>query len=350
MITTVPLSWWQREYFSSDFQIAFLQAMQLRIQAGERVGRALSTVICAEPNAAKRRDMAGALQALEQGDAVSVAMGKLGFFDSTVLSILRAGERSGMGEAIRSAARHLSLKQAWFRQHALVIFLLANEMFSAVMAPVLLITEGLPWIRRHIAEPSAPAALLAYQRDILTAERLTYALIVLNVVLITMGAVYLLRLRRSAVPNRMLMFFSEGAMGVSFTQACAMLAAGVTIEAVARDLALQAPGLARYYWKRVHLQLEQAIEPALALLQPGLSEAERSLLASHANAQQLAKIFDALSQTREFRAKRARDILLLGATFLTVAYILMTLGVAVWIYMTYDATLSAGLEALGSGF
>lgn len=341
---------WQREYFSPGYKIAFLNAMNLRLQAGESVGRALTAVVLAERNPAKRRDMAPALEALDQGDLVSNAIGKLGFFDSTVLAILRAGERSGMRDAISSATAHLSVKQAWLRQHALVIFILLNELLSAVFAPVVLYTEVLPWIREHITPPTAPEALLAYQADMALAENLTIGLIGLTVFLLIIGSVNTYRISRQQAPTRVLMFFSDSAMGVGFKLAAAMLKAGVTIEEVARDLSTQAPGWSRRFWAEVHGQLNLAMEPAQALLQQGLTAEEKSLLANHANARQLAETLIVLAGDREQRAKRGRDLLLVGGTVLTVAYIFMCLGIAIWIYMTYNSTLSAGLDALSNGF
>jgi type II secretory pathway component PulF len=341
---------WQREYFSRSYKIAFLNAMELRLQAGESAGRALRAVILAEGNPAKQRDMAPALSALEQGELVSVAIGQLGFFDSTVLAILKAGERSGMRNAISSAAAHLSVRQAWLRQHALVLFILANEMLSAVLAPVLLYTAILPWIRQHISEPTEPAALLQYQHDMAIAQSLTLGLIGLTVLLLVVGVVNVYRIRRLAGASGVLLFFADSAMAVGFKLAAAMLKAGVTIEAVARDLSTQAPGWSRQFWASVNVQLQLAVEPAQALLQPGIYVEERALLASHANARQLADTCQVLAGGREHRARRGRDLLLVLATAVTLAYIFMTLGVAVWVYLTYDSTLSAGLDALGREF
>lgn len=350
MRANVAVKPWQREYFSQAYKIAFLNAMNLRLQAGESAGRALKAVVSAEPNAAKKRDMAPALDALEQGEPVAQAIGKLGLFDSTVLAILGSGERSGMRQAISTAAAHLTLKQAWFRQHALVIFILANEMFSAAFAPVLLHTDILPWIRDHITPPTAPEALLKYEADMAIAEQLTVGLIGLTVFFVLATMINIYRINKLSAPTRVLMFFSDGAMAVGFKLASAMLSAGVTIENVARDLATQAPGWSRRFWAGVNEQLQLAVEPAQALMQQGIYPDEQSLLATHANAKQLAETFLVLANNREQRAKRGRDLLLVGGTLLTVAFIFMTLGIAIWIYMTYDSTLSAGLDALGNGF
>ena len=341
---------WRREYFSPGYKISFLNAIHLRLQAGESVGRGLVAVINAERNPNKRRDMDPALQALEQGESVASAFTRLGFFDTTVLAILRAGERSGMQDAISSAATHLSIKQAWLRQHALVLFILANELLSAAFAPVLLLREVLPWIRQHTLAPTSPEALRIYQRDMAIAQELSVALLVLTVALLVAGAVSVYRVSRLHQPTRLLMFFADGAMAVGFRLAAAMLRAGVTIEAAARDLSTQAPGWSRRYWDAAHAQLQQAAEPAQALLQGGLYPDERALLANHANARQLADTLMVLCVDREQRARRGRDLLLVGGTFLTVAYIFMCGGIAVWIYMTYNNTLTGGLESLGNGF
>lgn len=341
---------WQREYFSHSYKIAFLNAMALRLRTGESPGRALRAVIQAELHPAKRRDMGAALEALEQGEPVSVALAQLQFFDSTVMAILQAGERSGMPEAIDTATLHMGVKQAWWRQHALVLFMLANEMLSALLAPVVLHTEILPWMRKNISEPVAPQALLAYHRDMHIAESLTLLLLVLNGLLLLAGVLNIYRISRLKAHAGVLLFFSDSAMAVGFKLAAAMLRAGVTIEAVARDLATQAPGWARRYWSHAHAQLNLAVEPAQALTQLGVYQDERSLLASHANARQLAETYTVLASGRDYRAKRARDYLLVGATLLTVAYVFMTLAVAAWIYMTYDATIAAGLDALQAGF
>jgi len=139
-------------------------------------------------------------------------------------------------------------------------------------------------------------------------------------------------------------------MAVGFRLAAAMLSAGVRVEQVAQELAAQAPGWSRRYWAAVHAQLQRAIEPAQALLQTGLYTDERSLLANHGNARQLADTLRVLADDRQQRARRGRDLLLVGATVLTVTYIFMSLGIAIWIYMTYNNLLSAGLDALGNGF
>lgn len=341
---------WQREYFSAAYKIAFLNAVNLRLQAGESVGRALTSVVNSERNPNKVRDMSPALDALEQGEPVAEAFGRLGFFDRTVLAILQAGERSGMREAIQTAASHLMVRQQWLRQNALVMFVLINELISAAFAPVVLYQEILPWIREHITPPNTPEAVLRYEHDMALAEHLTLGLIGLTLLVLIVGAINVYRISHLQSTTRVLMFFSDGAMGVGFKLASAMLKAGVTIEQVAQDLAQQAPGWSRRFWSMVDRQLQQSIEPAHAILQAGLYQEERSLLASHANARQLASIFSVLAEERERRAKRGRDILLIGGTMLTVAFIFLCLGVAIWIYMAYDNTLSAGLEALGNGF
>jgi type II secretory pathway component PulF len=346
---TTPMPW-QREYFSPGYKISFLNAIHLRLQAGESVGRAIVSVIGAERNPAKQRDMRPALQALEQGESVATAMDRLGFFDRTALAILRAGERSGMQDAIQSAATHLSIRQAWLRQHALVLFVLLNELLSAALTPVLVLQEILPWIRAHVSPPAGPTALQAFTQDMALAENLTRGLIALTVALLILGGINLYRVSRLRAPARTLIFFADGAMAVGFKLAGAMLRAGVTIEQAAHELRSQSPGWSSRYWAAVHAQLQQAIEPCQALLQLGLYNDERALLASHASAKQLAGIFEVLAADRQQKAKRGRDLLLLGGTALTVIYIFMSLGIAIWIYMTYNSMLAAGLDALGQGF
>jgi type II secretory pathway component PulF len=350
MKTATMLSPWQREYFSAGYKISFLNAVHLRLQAGESVGQAIISVIGAERNPAKQRDMGPALQALEQGESVSTALDRLGFFDRTALAILRAGERSGMRDAVQSAATHLSIRQAWIRQHALVLFILANELLSAALTPVLVLQEVLPWIRAHVSPPANAGALQVFQHDMALAENLTRALIALTLLLLLIGGFNLYRVSRLRAHSRLLIFFSDGAMAVGFKLAAAMLRAGVTIEQAAQELRTQSPGWSSRYWSAVHAQLQQAYEPAQALLQNGLYANERSLLASHGNARQLADIFSVISEDRQQKAKRGRDVLLLGGTLLTVAYILMSLGIAIWIYITYNSMLAAGLDALGNGF
>lgn len=350
MNTHPPINPWMREHFSAAYKIAFLNAIHLRIQAGESLGHALRAVVNAERNPAKRRDMSPALQALEQGEPVSSAMARLGFFDSTVLAILGACDRSGIREAISSAAAHLQVRQAWLRQNGLVLFILFNELTSAALAPVLLYTEVLPWIKDNITPPTAPEALMAYNTDIAIAHNLTVGMIGLTIALCVLGAIYVYRVKHLLASTRFLLYFSDGAMAVGFKLAAAMLKAGVTIENVAQELANKAPGWARQFWVRVHAQLQLSVEPAQALLQQGLHPDERSLLANHSNARQLADTLHVLAADREMKAKRGRDLLLVGGTILTIIYIMLSLGIAIWIYMTYNSSLSAGIDALSNGF
>jgi type II secretory pathway component PulF len=345
-----PVNPWMREYFSPAYKIAFLNAIHLRIQAGESLGRALSAVVNAERNPAKLRDMSAALQALEDGEPVSLAMARLGFFDSTVLAILGACDRSGIREAISSAAAHLQMRQTWMRQNGLVIFILLNELASAIMAPILLYTEVLPWIERNITPPSEPQALLTYNTDMSIAHNLTVGMMGMTVLLGVVGAIYIYRVKHLLAPTRFLLYFSDGAMAVGFKLAAAMLKAGVTIENVALELSDKAPGWARQFWVRVNAQLQSSVEPAQAMLQQGLRHDERTLLASHSNAHQLAETLQVLAADREMKAKRGRDLLLMGGTMFTIIYIMLSLGIAIWIYMTYNSSLAAGIDALSNGF
>lgn len=350
MKTQAPVNSWMREYFSPAYKIAFLNAIHLRIQAGESLGRALSAVVNAEQNPAKRRDMAPALQALEEGEPVSLAMARLGFFDSTVLAILGSCDRSGIRDAISSAAAHLQVRQAWLRQNGLVIFILLNELTSAVMAPVLLYTEILPWIEQNITAPSEPQALLTFNRDMAIAHYLTVAMMGMTLVLGVLLTIYIYRVKHLLAPTRFLLYFSDGAMAVGFKLAAAMLKAGVTIESAAQELADKAPGWARQFWVGVNAQLQLSVEPAQAMLQQGLRHDERTLLASHSNAHQLAETLQVLAADREMKAKRGRDLLLMGGTAFTIIYIMLSLGIAIWIYITYNSSLAAGIDAMSNGF
>jgi type II secretory pathway component PulF len=329
MNTPQSVNPWMREYFSPAYKIAFLNAIHLRIQAGEPLGRALSAVVNAERNPAKRRDMSPALQALEQGEPVSFAIARLGFFDSTVLAILGACDRADIREAISSAAAHLQVRQAWLRQNGLVIFILLNELVSAALAPVLLYTEVLPWIKNNIEAPSDAQALLAYSTDMAIADNLTIGMMGLTVVLCVLGVVYVYRVKHLLAPTRFLLYFADGAMAVGFKIAAAMLKAGVTIENVAQELASKAPGWSRQFWVRVNAQLQLSVEPALAMQQQGLRPDETTLLANHSNARQLAETLQVLAADREMKAKRGRDLLLVGGTVLTIAYIMLSLGIAI---------------------
>jgi type II secretory pathway component PulF len=350
MSTREPINPWMREYFSPAYKIAFLNAIHLRIQAGESLGRALTAVVNAEPNPAKRRDMSPALQALEEGEPISVAMVRLGFFDSTVLAILGSCDRSSIREAISTAAMHLQVRQAWLRQNGLVIFILLNELFSAAMAPVLLYTEVLPWIEQNITAPSEPQALQTYNTDMAIAHNLTVGMMGMTLMLCILVAIYTYRVKHLLAPTRFMLYFSDGAMAVGFKLAAAMLKAGVTIENVAQELADKAPGWARQFWVRVNAQLQLSVEPAQAMLQKGLRLDESTLLASHSNAHQLAETLQVLATDREMKAKRGRDLLLLGGTMFTIVYIMLSLGIAIWIYMTYNSSLAAGIDAMSNGF
>lgn len=346
----LQIDFWRREYFSLAYKIAFLNAISLRVQVGESVGQALLSVINSELNLNKKRDMQPATKALEQGLGVASAFSALQFFDATIIAILQAGERSDMQAAIKAAVNHLEVKQAWFNQHSIVLFILFNELLSALCAPVVLYSEILPWIKDHITPPNSAEALLNYQSDMQTAEVLTLALITFTFIVVLIGCFNIYRISQFKSSPRLLKFFSDSAMGVGFGLAASMLKAGVTIERVAYSLGQQAPGWARSFWREISRDLERATEPALALQQTGLYGEERSLLLNHQNAVQLAEIFLVLAKDRERRAKRGKDLLLMGGTIVTVMFMFLCLGVAVWIYAAYDNTLSAGLEALGNGF
>src|SRR5690606_33611624 len=57
-------SWWQKEYFSGEYRLAFLRGLRLHLQAGSSAGQALGLMVQTESNERIRAQLTGALDVL----------------------------------------------------------------------------------------------------------------------------------------------------------------------------------------------------------------------------------------------------------------------------------------------
>jgi len=143
---------WQKEVVSKEYKLAFLRALSFY---GESMSpsRALMTVIKAETHAGIRHELDAALRILEVGGQFSDAVAQISMFDTSVVSILVAGEKTGsLRQAIASAAEHY--EQATKTRAIMfgILTALSIDLFTSISTAITIQTTGLSWFADQASE------------------------------------------------------------------------------------------------------------------------------------------------------------------------------------------------------
>lgn len=352
-------NWWDREYYSRDYKITFLKAMAMQIRAGSSPGQALSSVIQGESNSAKRIELNVALEMIEkQGRDFSDAIEKIDIFDKSVLSILKAGERTGMKKAIDAAIKYLVELKNGYKQFLASMIWICIEFFMAASTPFSIQYYALPWIEANSMNSKNAEDVAKFKADIATAY-IVNGIMMWGTVLLVVGGIIGFGFYktqpafRNKVDNFIVKipivgkFIVDGSLSQSFYIASTMLAARVSFFEVVESLSKMASSsVVRSYWQRVGKRLASTGSTGEAMTSDEiLNKDEAQLLRFHEDSSQLAESLELIGENRADSAKRNRVMMIGGGFAIMMIYIGISMGTALWIYSIYDSALNANMNS-----
>ncbi|TFW09918.1 hypothetical protein E4K72_03535 [Oxalobacteraceae bacterium OM1] len=354
----------QKEWYSNDYKINFLKSIAMQARSGKSAGQALATVIGNEPNPRKRVELDAALQMIQlQGRDFSDAIAQLGIFDRSSITILRAGERTGMKRAVEAAVRYLSERKANVKELLGGLGWVSFEFVMALMSTIEVQFHILPMLAEQASRGKTPEEQLRVAHDIALAQWINGAFLALAVgaILGCCLAVFLYTTQmqvRARIDDRLLKipvlnrFLVDGVMGQSFHIASIMLASHVTFFEVAETLAgVSAVPIVRRYWQGVARSLRSTSSTSESLAAGGmLHREEQQLLRHHEDVRQLAESLSLLAENRAESFKEGRKLFIRLGFGVMVFYSLVSIGVVGYLYMIYSSSLMSGLlESVGGG-
>lgn len=352
-------NWWEREFYSQTYKITFLKSMAMQIRAGSSPGQALSSVIQGESNSAKRVELNSALEMIEkQGRDFSDAIERIDIFDKSILSILKAGERTGMKKAIDAAIKYLVEVKNGYKQFMVSMIWIGIEFLMAASTPFSIQYYALPWIEQNSLNTKNLEDVAKFKADIETAYIIN-GIMMWGTVLLVVGGVLLFILYRTQPSIRKSLddfivkipvvgkFIIDGSLSQSFAIASTMLAAKVSFFEVAESLAKMASSsVVRTYWSRVVKRLASTGSTGEALTADGiLNKDEVQLLRFHEDSKQLSESLELIAENRSDSAKKNRVLMIGGGFALMMVYIGISMGTALWIYSIYDSALNANMNS-----
>jgi type II secretory pathway component PulF len=295
------------------YKLQMLQAINYNVRGGMSAARALEMVVEGETGT-NRGLLNPALTVLRTGGTFPEAMRSLGFFDSSTLSIIEAGERTGrMKDSLNAAAGHYEKSS-----NAL------KAMFGAVSWTLLDIgfaVSSIIGLRFSLLPTLADTAKTTGETE---AERETFQQLVdqaylvndvlIGGTLVLLAVVFLgiygyaanvrsIRDRAEAIMARVPSLgvaLLNTAISTSFTVAASMLKGGVGFLPSASTAAVGADHLeVRDFWATAVNRVETGETIPRSLSSPLLNSSEAMLIASHTTQRELGEVLERIAERRD---------------------------------------------------
>ncbi|NDD75330.1 MAG: hypothetical protein EBZ40_10205 [Gammaproteobacteria bacterium] len=303
---------------SRSAKLQLLQAINYNVRGGMSPARALEMVIEGETGE-QRRKLNPALTILRTGGTFSEAVRTLGFFDSSTIAILEAGERTGrMRDSLNAAASHYEKTSNSLKAMFGAVSWTLLDIAFAVTSIIGLRFSLLPTLANGSFQSEDPKATEEFQRLVQQAYLVNDVLIGGTVVLLALviTAVYgyvanVPEIRRLAdaamarVPS-LGTALRNSAMATSFTVAASMLRGGVPFMPAAATAATGTEHQeVREFWQNAVTRVETGDTVPRSLNSPLLNASEATLIASHNTQRELGEVLDRIAERRDAIADAA---------------------------------------------
>lgn len=333
-------------FITADYKLKFIMAILFAVQAGDSVGAAMEKTIEAEQWPIRGR-LDPALRMLRAGSTFTEAISLLGLYDETTLAILGAGEHTGtMEQSLSTALQHLQRKSTADGIMKGAVGMILIDIMMAMSSSVTAVFGLLPQAEKQGIQTKDAAALEQWAQAIKLGYwsngiLLAGALVALVFAFMAwIGYEYGKPQTREKVEQalRRLPFLGKALLhdGVSVSTSIAshLLKGGVlftsAMEVTARAIRLP---VVKRYWTQVLAMTMGGAPTALAMARDPMSLAERRVLASHTNAEQLAEALAQISQFRQEQAAKAnKKFIVMG---LVSSFLYSALGIASTLYVNY---------------
>ncbi|MFO0512923.1 MAG: type II secretion system F family protein, partial [Gammaproteobacteria bacterium] len=295
------------------YKLQLLQAVNYNVRGGMSAARALEMVVEGETGA-NRGLLHPALTVLRTGGTFPEAMRALGFFDSSTLSIIEAGERTGrMKDSLNAAAGHYEKTSNGLKAMFGAVSWTLLDIGFAVSSIIGLRLSLLPTLADTAkttgeteSEREAFKALVdqAYMvNDILIGGTVVLLAFVFVGIYGYLANVRAIRDRAEAIMARVPALGTallNTAISTSFTVAASMLRGGVGFLPSAATAAAGADHLqVREFWSNAVQRVETGETIPRSLNSPLLNSSEAMLIASHNTQRELGEVLERIAERRD---------------------------------------------------
>lgn len=363
-ITVQKKNWMNREYYSHDYKLGFLKGLSFQVDVGVSAAQALMHLIETEKQPAKRAEMQKAFEVITHGGQFADALAALPFMDKTLVVLLQTADASGsMQEAINDAAAIMESRGAAWKMLASAVGWIGFDLFSIISTVFGLQFYALPWFREN--PPSLQSAEMEMQyvsrfesiasaTEMLTVFTLLVAVtIVLFLIALfwgndaikdgmhrTISRMPLLRnvFIDSALADGLTLLSRMSKNGVLITHALELLAEHSWIRSV------------QQFWRQVRQALEAGQDVTRAFESAHLlTRQEIKAVSSHQNREQLANVLTLVARQRRADADAATRRFIQFSIGVVVAYMLIVMGIAMWLVSLQNMGLTGSFEDLMKG-
>ncbi|MCL2469164.1 MAG: type II secretion system F family protein [Alphaproteobacteria bacterium] len=340
-----PLFEWM-DVRSREWQFQLLRAIRFQ-SATASAGTAFMNIIEGEEDPRRRLAFLPSRTVLKGGGSFSEALKELKLFDAPTMAIIMAGERAGdLKGVIQHAIEHVEQKGAQYKLVVAALSWISFDIFAVISTIWGVQFWFIPLLREQGVKSTDPAAVEKFQRGIQMVSWLNGTMLFASTVMV-LGIVFFVwaywrnRHRRDHYTARMMTWvplLANYLRNVSFKDTCKLMARlirGKVPLAEALEIIIESSvePVARLYWSECEGKLMAGVEPARALARAPLTKAERDQILTIQSVEQLAEVFDSISEERSLMAKTdQRKIIKFGLylliglsaiTILTTIYLLM---------------------------
>lgn len=363
-ITEHRRSWLNREYYSQEYKLDFLKGLAFNIDAGASAAQSLLSLIESESHPRKRAELQPALEVLGRGGQFSDALAILPFIDATLVVLLQTADASGaINEAIADSVAIMEQRGAAWKMIGAAIGWMGFDLFSIVSTVLGIQFFALPWFRSNPPVLQDPIKVAEYTRqlDLVAGASLSMTLLTVLATMLVMafGIAFMWGntavkdwLHRWVVRVPMLRsIFVDGALSDGLLLLSRMEKNGVPMPH-ALDLLTTFSRIhaVRTFWSAVRQALDAGWGVTQAFAEGKLfTGQELNALGSHQNREQASKIMALLAQRRRQQAETGTKRFIRLSVIVTVIYMVLSMGLALWLLSLQNLGLSGSFEELMKG-
>lgn len=361
-IKEVKQNWLTQEQFGNKYALLLLRAIKFQVEAGVAPAKAIQTAIEFESNERIRAQLQPALDVLARGGQIADAIYATGLFDTTVRSIISAGEVVNGAEALKAAFEYMEEKRSSLHSTLAAASILSTELFTAVTVPPTIQWEAIPYILEHLPKTD-PEKTLEYTMKLHTIGMYNMAWMIFTFAFMLACALAVLGWYSSPhvkawLTNKVLAYtpligewYQNDAMCRSFKSFSQMVKSGVRLnEAVKTILISTSNPINKKFWGKALTALSAGVTHAQAFGASGILRKDEILVIEAASSlTQLSHSFSAMGEEREWRKKVLGARILKASIFLTVGYILISLLIALGLFDLFNKGLEMTMNSMTQG-
>ena len=361
-IKEVKQNWLTQEQFGNKYALLLLRAIKFQVEAGVAPAKAIQTAIEYEKNPRKRAQLQPSLDVLTRGGQIADAIYATGLFDTTVRSIIAAGELTNGTDAIKAAFEYLEERRSSMQATVAAASILGMELFTALTVPPMIQWEAIPWIMKNLPK-STPEQTQIYidQLNTIGLYNAIWMTISFTLCLMVGGLVmawYSSPKAKEWITNNILIFipfvgewYQNEAMSRSCKSFSQMIRSGVRLnEAIKTILIATSNPINKSFWGQSLVALNAGVSHAQAFGASGILRKDEVLVIQAATSlTQLAHSFSAMAQEREWRKKALGSRILKLSIFFTIGYIFISLLIALGLFDLFNQGLEMTMNSMTQG-